>query len=280
MKKLTILLSISLLVFPLLACNQGGPEKPVAQAETKTEQKAEKPVDIPAPTPAAEAAPAGVSGKVVETMNAAGYTYVYVDDGTKKIWAAAPEFSVKVGDDVMVPEGMAMNNYHSKTLNRDFDTVYFVDSVLNASNPTMGHSSAMGGAMMGGSGDMKIPEGHPAINGTKAPDSVDLTAIKKADGGKTIAEIYAGKADLSGKPVTLRAKVVKFSPQIMGTNWLHLQDGSGDLKAGTHDLTVTSNIDVKIGDTVVVTGVLTLDKDFGYGYKYDLIMENADVIVE
>lgn len=269
MKKLTILLSMILLIAPLMACSQNEPAKPAA----KSEAKAEKPVDIPAPTPAAETAPAGTSGKVVETMNAAGYTYVYVDNGTEKIWAAAPEFSVKVGDDVMVPEGMAMHNYHSQSLDRDFDVVYFVESVLNASSPTMGHAAAPGA-------DMQIPAGHPSINGSKAPEEVDLTAIKKADGGLTIAEIYAGKADLSGKPVTLRGKVVKFSPQIMGTNWLHLQDGSGDLNTGNHDLTITSNVDVKIGDTVVVTGTLTVDKDFGYGYKYDLIMENADVTVE
>ena len=281
MKKLTILLSIAVLIFPLLACSQNKPTEPVAKAEVKTE----KPAATPAPTPAAAAAPAGISGKVVETMNAAGYTYVYVDNDKEKVWAAAPEFSVKVGDNVMIPEGMAMNNYHSQTLNRDFDVVYFVGSVLNASNPTMGHASAMGGAMGGAmgnakSGDMKIPAGHPSINGSKAPEGVDVSGVKKADGGKTIGEIYAEKSDLSGKSITLRGKVVKFSPQIMGTNWLHLQDGSGDLKAETHDLTVTSKVHVKVGDTVLVTGVLTLDKDFGYGYKYNLIMEDAAVTVE
>ncbi len=275
MKKLTTLIAVVLLVLPLMACNQNEPAPAPAPKKTAA---AEKPAPIPNPTPAEAPAPAGISGTVVETMNAGGYTYVYVDNGSEKIWAAAPEFKVAVGDEVMVPEGMAMHNYHSQTLNRDFDVVYFVESVLNASSPTMAHSSAMGSAM--GGGNMQIPAGHPAINGSKAPESVDLTAIKKADGGMTIAEIYAAKADLSGKPVTLRAKVVKFSPQIMGTNWLHLQDGSGDLKTGNHDLTVTSNVEVKIGDTVLVTGPLTIDKDFGYGYKYDLIMENADVTVE
>ncbi len=275
MKKLTLLALTILLTLGLVACSQDKPAKPAA----KKEAKAEKPVDIPAPTPATEAVPAGVSGKVIETMDAAGYTYVYVDNGKEKIWAAAPEFKVKVGDEVMVPEGMAMHNYHSQTLNRDFDVVYFVESVLNASNPTMGHSSAMGSAMGGGS-NMQIPAGHPSINGSKAPESVDLTGIKKADGGMTIEEIYAGKGDLAGKKVIVRGKVVKFSPQIMGTNWLHIQDGSGDVNVGNHDLTVTSGVNVKIGDTVLVTGVLTVDKDFGYGYKYDLIMEDAGVTVE
>ena len=210
-------------------------------------------------------------------MNAAGYTYVYVDDGTEKIWAAAPEFAVSVGDEVMVPEGMAMHNYHSQTLDRDFDVVYFVEAVLNASNPNVG-ASGMGSAASPAS--MQMPEGHPPINANTAPPEVDLTAIQKADGGLTIGEIYAGKADLSEKTVTLRGKVVKFSPQIMGTNWIHLQDGSGDQASGTNDLTVTSGVQVKVGDTVVASGPLTLDKDFGYGYKYNLIMENAEVNIE
>jgi hypothetical protein len=72
--------------------------------------------------------------------------------------------------------------------------------------------------------------------------------------------------------------VVKFSQQIMGKNWIHLQDGTG--AAGTNDLTVTTDGTANTGDTVVVTGVVTTDKDFGYGYKYDVILENATVTIE
>ena len=279
MKKLILLVTLIFVAFTLTACSKDEP----AQAVAETPQPAAPAVE---PTQPEAAAPSGISGTVVETMDAGGYTYVYVDDGTNKIWAAAPEFAVKVGDEVMVPEGMAMHNYHSQTLNRDFDVVYFVEAVLNASSPSMGAptmgSGMMGGSMMGGANpaDMQIPEGHPPITGAEAPPEVDLTAVQKADGGMTIAEIYAGKEDLADKTVTLRGKVVKFSPQIMGTNWLHLQDGSGELNAGTHDLTVTSSVQVSVGDTVVVSGPLTLNKDFGYGYKYDLIMESAAVTVE
>lgn len=274
MKKLILLMTLICVAFTLTACSKDEPAQVVAETPQPAAPAAE-------PTQPTAAAPSGASGTVVETMNAGGYTYVYVDDGTNKIWAAAPEFAVKVGDEVMVPEGMAMHNYHSQTLNRDFDVVYFVEAVLNASSPSMG-APTMGSGMMGGanSADMQIPEGHPPITGAEAPPEVDLTAVQKADGGMTIAEIYAGKADLADKTVTLRGKVVKFSPQIMGTNWLHLQDGSGDLNAGTHDLTVTSSVQVSVGDTVVVSGPLTLNKDFGYGYKYDLIMESAAVTVE
>ena len=269
MKKLLIFIAILFITIPLIGCSQNEPAQPAAQTP------APSPVPQPAtPTPAAEQTPAGISGTVIETMDAAGYTYVYVDNGTDKVWAAAPAFAVKVGDEVMVPEGMAMHNYHSQTLNRDFDVVYFVESVLNASNPTMGSLSPSPSA------DMQMPEGHPSINSNTAPPEVSLENVPKAEGGLNIGEIYTGKADLSGKTVTLRGKVVKFSPQIMGTNWIHLQDGSGDQAAGTHDLTVTSNVQVSVGDTVIASGVLTLDKDFGYGYKYDLIMEDANVAVK
>ena len=77
---------------------------------------------------------------------------------------------------------------------------------------------------------------------------------------------------------SIRAKVAKFSPEIMGTNWLHLQDGTG--AAGTNDLTITSAATAKVGDTVLVKGVVTTNKDFGFGYKYDVIIEKADVTIE
>ncbi len=207
----------------------------------------------------------GQSGVVVETMNSGGYTYVQVDTGQEKIWVAAPEFAVQVGDPVVVPEGMAMTNHHSKTLDRTFETIYFVDAVMvGGAQPT---------TMAGG-----MPPGHPQVNSRPAPEQVDLAGIKKAQGGKTVEELYAGRDNLSGKEIVLRGKVVKFSPQIMGKNWLHVQDGTGG--AGTNDLTVTTDATAKVGDTVLVTGVLIKDKDFGHGYRYDLIVENAKVVVE
>ncbi len=290
MKKQFYFIAIALITLPLLACSQDKPAQPTAETAApavKTEAPAVKtaaaaPAEKPVPTAEAKT-PHGISGTVIETMDAAGYTYVYVDNGKEKIWAAAPAFAVKVGDEVMVPEGMAMHNYHSQSMDRDFDVVYFVEAVLNASNPADGASSMGGASAMGGapaSGNMQMPKGHPSVSASAAPQGIDLKNIKKADNGLTIAEIYADKDNLSGKTVILRGKVVKYSPQIMGINWIHLQDGSGDQTTGTHDLTVTSHNEVNVGDTVVVTGPLTLNKDFGYGYKYDLIMENADVTTE
>ena len=228
-----------------------------------------KTAETPAPTTAPAAAPAGKgkAGTVLETMNSGGYTYVQVDTGSEKIWAAAPEFKVEVGDAVVVPEGMAMANYHSKTLDRDFDMVYFVDGVM------VGGAEAMTeGAQM--------PENHPVANERTKADAaaVDLKDIKKAEGGNTVADLFTNKEQLVGKEVKIRGKVVKFSPEIMGKNWIHLQDGTG--AAGSNDLTVTTNAAAKVGDTVLVVGKVVADKDFGYGYKYDVILEDAQVTVE
>jgi hypothetical protein len=119
-------------------------------------------------------------------------------------------------------------------------------------------------------------EAHPA----PAPaQEVDLTGIAKAEGGKTVAEVFAEKDQLAGKPVTFRGKVVKTNADIMGKNWLHVRDGSG--AEGTNDLTVTTAGAIpNVGDTVVVTGPVVLNKDFGMGYTYEVLIEDAQVTVE
>jgi len=237
------------------ACTQEEPAKPAAQPAAAPASQAA--------APAADSTP--ISGKVAETMDAAGYTYVLIDDGSKQVWVAGPATPVAVGDEVMTGGGgMPMANYHSKTLDRDFDVVYFVSSILNASAP-----GSLGGA-----------PAQPVMPKATPPADVDLSGITVAEGGKTVGDVFTQKADLSGKEIVLRGKVVKYSPGIMGKNWLHIQDGTGDATAATNDLTVTTAVEAEVGDTVLVTGPLTLDKDFGYGYKYDVIVEDAQVVVE
>jgi len=107
---------------------------------------------------------------------------------------------------------------------------------------------------------------------------VDFSRLTKAENGYTVAEIFAQQAQLATQEVTIRAKVVKFSPNIMKTNWIHLQDGSG--VAGTNDLTITTSGQAALGDTVLVKGIIDLNQDFGYGYKYDVIIQDAQVVVE
>jgi hypothetical protein len=215
---------------------------------------------------AATAQSGGIAGKVTETMNASGYTYVLLDSGTNKIWAAATRFAVKVGDTVTLGDAVPMSNFRSDTLKRDFALIYFASGVtVNGTN----------------SGPAKLPQGHPPLGATASKSSsaaADIAGIKPVAGGKTVAQIYAESAALSGKTVKLRGKVVKYNANIMGKNWLHIQDGTGT--AGSNDLLATSTGTAKVGDIVLVEGKVTLDKDFGAGYKYKLLLEEAKVTVE
>jgi hypothetical protein len=236
-------------------------EAPAPVTETKVATPA-----TPAAPAAQPAATQAMAGKVAETMNAGGYTYVLVENGGTKSWAAAPEFKVAVGDSVTLPpNAMPMQNYESKTLKRTFDVVYFVDSVR-----------VNGGAGMTPAAANTSPgqvEGHPKV---AVQPAQKISGVAKAD--KSVADVFAEKGSLAGKTIKVRGKVVKFSPGIMGKNWIHLQDGTG--AAGSNDLTVTTNDMTKQGDTIIVSGVVAADKDFGYGYKYPVIIEDAAVKVE
>lgn len=205
------------------------------------------------------------SGVVVETTNASRYTYVQINTGKETIWAAGPEFDVKVGDRVSVDGGMPTPNFKSKVLNRKFDLLYLANSITLAGSTSAAHADEA----------TKLPAGHPAISGKGDAAQAVMEPIQKPAGGKTVAEVWAGKAALADKPVVVRAKVVKVSSKILGHNWLHLRDGSG--AEGENDLVVTTKADVKVGDVVTVSGTIHTDKDFGSGYKYDVIMEDATV---
>lgn len=252
MKRVVTLMVVSIMALSLtVGCSKK--ETPAPATESKPA--------APAVQPAAQQQ--GMSGKVAETMNSGGYTYVLVENGGKKAWAAAPEFKVAVGDSVTLPaNAMPMENYESKSLKRTFDVVYFVDSVM-----------VNGVGMAPAQPNVAPVEGHPQV---AVQPAQKISGVAKAD--KTVAEVFAGKGSLAGKAVKVRGKVVKFSPEIMGKNWIHLQDGTGS--AGSNDLTITTTGMAKQGDTVVVSGVVVADKDFGYGYKYPVMIEDAAVTVE
>lgn len=122
-----------------------------------------------------------------------------------------------------------------------------------------------------------VPENHPAA---RPAGDVDLTGIAKAEGGKTVAEVYAEKDALANQKVSVRGKVVKVNAGVMNMDWLHVRDGSG--AEGTNDLTVTTKAlpTPNVGDTVVVSGTVTLNKDFGMGYQYPVLLEGAEVKIE
>lgn len=247
-------LIVLLLALSLTVCY--GYQASVAAEPTGQEQQASP-----------ELAPTGFTGRAVEAIKASRYTYVQVDNGREKIWAATIDFRGKVGDMVTVPsQGLPMKDFHSNTLNRDFAMVYFVGIILPAEH---------GGGI---SKQPLVPPGHPPVAEKGKVAQSEIKGIVKAENGKTVAEVYAAKEDLAGKPVLVRGRVVKFLPKIMGKNWIHVRDGSGS--EGTNDLTVTTDAMVEVGDLVLVNGVVSIDRDFGYGYSYTVLLEDAEVTVE
>ena len=213
-----------------------------------------------------ESAAGGFSGTVIETIKVERYTYVQVDTGKEKIWAATPEFHGHVGDTVVVPEGLVMKNFHSNTLERDFELVHFVGTISGA------------GSVQEMDQRPQMPSGHPPMGVKSSEVQIDVSKVERAEDGNTVEEIFAAKEDLAGKQVMVRGKVVKFLPQIMGKNWLHLQDGSGS--EGTNDLTVTTTSVAEVGDLVLVSGKVSVNRDFGYGYSYEVLLEDAEITVE
>jgi len=210
---------------------------------------------------APSATPVSGVGKVLETMDAGGYTYVKLQIGAQQIWAAGPQTAVEVGAEVTIPVGMPMQSFRSKTLDRTFDVIYFVTSISTDGTPP---AAAAGRTM---------PHPKPTVEPTEP-----VAPVKKAEGGLTVAEIFEQKAELSDKTVILRGRVVKYSAGIMGKNWIHVQDGTGS--EGTNDLTVTTDVTATVGDTVLIKGKIATDKDFGAGYKYAVILEDASVTKE
>jgi hypothetical protein len=202
-----------------------------------------------------------LSGKVVETMDAGGYTYVCLEKGGEKTWVAAPQMKVTVGKEMDFAPGSVMTNFQSKTLNRTFDMIVFSPGPASAGSVPAPKAGA--------------PTGSKA---QVAPAEKDIK-VAKATGANayTVGEVWAKRAALHKKQVTVKGKVVKVSKAIMSRNWIHIQDGSGDAKKGTHNLVVTSQDAPEVGDIVIVSGTVAKDKDFGAGYLYKVIVENATI---
>ena len=110
----------------------------------------------------------------------------------------------------------------------------------------------------------------------KVETSKQKVDVEHETGVLKLSEVFEKKADFNGKQITVKGKVTKYNPGIMGKNWVHIQDGT-DFK-GEYDLTITTLGTVELGSVVTFTGTIALDRDFGYGYKYGIIMENATLV--
>jgi len=260
---------------------------------------------------------ASLTGKVVETMDTGGYTYIKIEQDGKSIWAAIPLTKITVGQDISVQPGFVMDNFKSKTLDRTFDSIVFSSGIAGGAEkkapaPPTGvmpsdetHSGIAGGAENKApappTGVMPSDETHSGIAGgaekkapapptgvmpsdethaVKVPDKqTKKIIVEKAEGPNayTVAELHAKRVELDTKSIVLKGEVVKVGKAIMGKNWIHIQDGSGSASDKTNDIVVTSQDVPSVGDIVTAKGTLYKDKDFGMGYFFTVIIEEGSI---
>lgn len=223
------------------------------------------------------------SGTVMETMKAPGYTYLLVADGPKQTWVAIPETHVEIGAKVRYSAGMEMKNFTSKTLNKTFDSIIFSAGLVKDAGevpPETAADDSFAAALKSEQSGAVAAPATPASGGSSgavAPLQEISVAKAEAENGYSVEELFLKSKELDGKKVKLRGKVVKFNPNIMGKNWVHIQDGTGNPLQNTHDMVVTTSETVEVGAVVTLEGMLAADKDFGAGYKYAGIIEQASL---
>ena len=202
------------------------------------------------------------TGTVAETMTSGGYVYIKLEE--QGIWIAANSFAVSNGDQIQYGGGMEMNNFHSKSLDRTFESIYFVQN-----------ASRVGGADVTGSSAMMQAHANTEMSAGRLASVAAPAAgeIEPLEGGKTIAAILAESAELNGQLVGLSARVIKINKAIMGKNWITLQDGTGT--DPENKILATSQEVVSPGDVVVAKGTVVTDVDLGVGYKYKVLLEEV-----
>jgi len=193
-----------------------------------------------------------------EVIQATSYTYVRVTEDSKETWIAISRQEVEKGKLYYYEPSVEMNDFVSKELKRTFKSIVFVDKF--SAQPITNVKATMGNSSKGN---------QPAV----AKEGIKVEPI---EGGITIADLYSKKDSYAGKTVKIRGEVVKFNAEIMGKNWIHLQDGTNS--NGSFDIAVTTSDVTKVGDVVTVEGSVTLKKDFGAGYFYEVIIENGKLV--
>ena len=212
-------------------------------------------------------APAGAHVvKVEDRIDASDYSYLQVSekDG-KKYWIAVTKVDAVKGDILYYTKSMEMKNFHSSTLNRNFESVLFVEDITKTPH------------------NMNNPNAVSPVDPKTAHSQVLATPkinekIEHIKNGVTVEQVYNDMIRLNGQIVRIRGKVVKYNPEIMGRNWIHIQDGTES--GNNYDLMVTSKDLTSVGQIIVVEGKVAINKDFGAGYIYKVMIEDATVKTE
>lgn len=210
------------------------------------------------PTAQTSTNPAMHEVKVEEVIQASNYTYLKVSENNTEYWMAVNRQEASVGEVYYYDQALEMNNFNSKELKRTFEKIYFVQGL--SKQPIAAPA--------------EMPQGNKPVKPALAMK--EGISVAPAENGITIAKLFANRNDYVGKKIKMSGQVVKVNLQVMGKNWVHIQDGTKD--GENFDLTVTTPDEVKVDDMVTFEGTISLKKDFGYGYFYEVIMEDAKLV--
>ena len=200
--------------------------------------------------------PPGTHGTVVrEVLQTSNYTYLNVEEADSTFWMAIISAPMNAGDSVYFTRAMEMKDFRSKELGRTFPSIFFVDDPVNTLHAI-----------------------HKPLQQQRTPKRVEVKkwpeiSVQVPQGGITLESLYRDPRNFTGKSVTIRGVVVRYNSEIMNRNWVHLQDGTEF--EGKFDLAVTTGDSLLVGQQATFTGIIALNRDFGSGYTYDVIMEQA-----
>jgi uncharacterized membrane protein YcgQ (UPF0703/DUF1980 family) len=180
--------------------------------------------------------------KVQEVEQVGSYTYMLVKGKGPAYWVAATSMEISPGESITYQSGLLMEDFYSKDLDRTFDKVLFLDAVMGSSKTNIRKSDV---------------------------------EVSHEEGIVPISELYKNPDSYKGKKIQVKGEVSKVNEAIMNRNWIHIQDGT--VFEGKFDLTVTSQETFEVGQVVTLEGILSVDMDFGYGYSYEILLEEATV---
>lgn len=259
----------------------------------------------PARAPVAQSGAAALadsdpSGRVAEKIDASQYSYLRLETASGEVWAAVPKSRVEVGAQATIRGAMWMTEFKSATLSRTWARIAF--GTLEGESPAAPSTGASTGAspqkesghpagMFAEEAAHAFPSQSPRAVPSQSPQalppqsphalpSVAVAAEPKltraaAPEGRTIAEVYAQRASLKDRTVVVRGRIVKEIDGVMGKSFLHLRDGSGS--GPSADLAVSTDTAASVGDVVLMTGTVHLDRDLGAGYRYEILIEDAQI---
>lgn len=187
------------------------------------------------------------SGTIIEMLESNGYSYWRIEEGQDIYWVAVRLMPAYVGAHVSFKGQAWMTNFSSRTLSMTFPNILF------AGYAVLGQESI-------------------DANLTVLPTINDISESEITP----IVELHEQTNELAHKTVLVYGTVTKVTNNVMGKTWIHVQDESSSQDSSTIVIT-TLNDSAKMGTQVYARGVLSVDKDFGYGYFYPVIIEDAKI---